>query len=222
MRILLVEDDLILGQGLQKGLQGAGFTVDWLQDGVQAELALAVEQFDAVVLDWGLPRQSGFTLLSKMRQQGWRTPVLMLTARDAVEDRIKGLDAGADDYLLKPFVLGEVQARLRALIRRASGETQSLMRCGELCFDTVARKAILAERELQLAGKEAAILELLLQNQGRPVSRERIETMLYGWGEEVDSNAIEVHIHHLRKKLGEGWIKTLRGIGYMLITNKQV
>lgn len=218
MRILLVEDDLILGQGLQKGLQSAGFTVDWLQDGVQAEIALGVETFDALVLDWGLPRQDGFTLLSKMRSQGLKTPVLMLTARDAVDDRIKGLDAGADDYLLKPFVLGEVQARLRALIRRSIGESHPVISHGELRFDTVRRVAYLGQRELALSAKETAILELLLQSVGRALSRERMETVLYRWGDEVESNAIEVHIHHLRKKLGEGWIKTLRGIGYMLTT----
>lgn len=220
MRILLVEDDSVLGQGVQTGLQVAGFVVDWLNDGVQAGLALEVESFDAIVLDWGLPRQNGLSVLQQMRARGDKTPVLMLTARDSVDDRIQGLDAGADDYLLKPFALGEVVARLRALIRRASGEPTACYRMGALVFDTVNRSARLKGENLPLSAKELAILELLLRQSGRPLSREQIESALYGWGMEVESNAVEVHIHHLRKKLGDGWIKTLRGIGYLLTTPK--
>lgn len=216
MRILLVEDDPVLGQGVQAGLQAAGFMVDWLTDGIQAEMALGVESFNAVVLDWGLPRQDGLNVLQKMRARSDKTPVLMLTARDSVEDRIQGLDAGADDYLLKPFALGEVIARLRALIRRTAGESSACYRLGELVFDTVNRIARLNGQSLPLSARELAILELLLRQSGRPLRREQIESALYGWGMEVESNAVEVHIHHLRKKLGDGWVKTLRGIGYML------
>lgn len=216
MRILLVEDDGQIGDGLRMGLRQLGFVVDWLQDGLQARDALSAAPYDAAVLDLGLPRLDGMAILAAWRRQGSDLPVLVLTARDALADRVGGLDAGADDYLAKPFALAEVVARLRALHRRRQGMSQPLLSHGRLTLDPVGRVATLDGAPLELTARELALLELLLCNKGRVLPRERIEEKLYGWGQELESNALEVHVHHLRKKLGAGFIRTLRGIGYTL------
>ncbi|NCS66195.1 MAG: DNA-binding response regulator [Hydrogenophilales bacterium CG03_land_8_20_14_0_80_62_28] len=219
MRILLVEDDDLLGDGLQAGLRHAGYNAEWLRDGVQARSALATEQYAAVVLDLGLPRLDGISVLREMRAAGNATPVLVLTARDSTLDKIKGLDSGADDYLIKPVDLDELSARLRALIRRSSGQAAPLLRVGDLELDPAARRAWLASQALDLPAKELAVLEMLMRNAGRIVSRGQLESALYGWDEGVESNAVEVHIHHLRRKLGAETIRTQRGLGYLLEKN---
>ncbi len=219
MRILLVEDDDLLGDGLQAGLRHAGYNAEWLRDGVQARTALTSEQYAAVVLDLGLPRLDGISLLREMRAAGNVTPVLVLTARDTTLDKIKGLDSGADDYLIKPVDLDELNARLRALIRRSSGQATPLLQVGDLELDPAARRARLAGQALDLPAKEFAVLEILMRNAGRIVSRGQLEAALYGWDEGVESNAVEVHIHHLRRKLGAATIRTQRGLGYLLEKN---
>lgn len=219
MRILLVEDDDLLGDGLQAGLRHAGYNAEWLRDGVQARTALTSEQYAAVVLDLGLPRLDGISLLREMRAAGNATPVLVLTARDTTLDKIKGLDSGADDYLIKPVDLDELNARLRALIRRSSGQATPLLQVGDLELDPAARRARLAGQALDLPAKEFAVLEILMRNAGRIVSRGQLEAALYGWDEGVESNAVEVHIHHLRRKLGAATIRTQRGLGYLLEKN---
>lgn len=214
MRILLVEDDELLGDGLQAGLRQAGYNVDWLKDGIQARTALAAEQYAAVVLDLGLPRLDGLALLRELRAAGDATPVLVLTARDSTLDKVKGLDSGADDYLIKPVDLDELSARLRALIRRAGGVASPVIKVGAVEIDPAARLARLRGEPVDLPAKELAVLEMLMRNAGRIVSRGQLESALYGWGEGVESNAVEVHIHHLRRKLGAERIRTLRGLGY--------
>ena len=216
MRILVVEDDPLLGDGLKAGLAQAGFATDWVRDGVAADLALKVDSHAAVVLDLGLPRLEGLEVLRRMRAAGDRTPVLVLTARDAVEDRIKGLDSGADDYVLKPFDLHELAARLRALIRRSAGEAAALLRVGELELDPAARRVQLKGRSVELPGREFALLHALMLAAGRVLTREQLAERLYAWGEEIESNAIDVHVHHLRRRLGPALIRTVRGVGYLL------
>ncbi len=216
MRILLVEDDPQLGDGLSVGLRQAGFAVDWLQDGRAADHALQSERFDLVVLDLGLPGIDGMQVLQAARQRGLRAPVLVLTARDATGDKIAGLDAGADDYLVKPVDLDELAARLRALLRRSAGRAAPVLQRGDLQLDPAARSVSLAGQPIDLPAREFALLQLLLENAGRVLSRSQIEQSLYGWREEPDSNALEVHIHHLRKKLGSELIRTLRGVGYTI------
>ncbi|PWB53340.1 MAG: DNA-binding response regulator [Nitrosomonadales bacterium] len=216
MRLLLVEDDPLLGDGVRAGLSQAGFAVDWVKDGQAAKLALQAEAYALVVLDLGLPRLSGTELLKWLRGTGNTAPVLILTARDTVADRVKGLDAGADDYLIKPFDLDELAARIRALLRRAGGRAAPLIVHGKLEVDPAARRVTLAGKPVELSSREFAILLVLLENAGRALSREQLEQSLYGWGEEVESNAVEVHIHHLRKKLGAELIRTLRGVGYLV------
>lgn len=216
MRILLVEDDPLLGDGLQAGLKQAAFAVDWVRDGAAARLALEAEPFAAVVLDLGLPRLSGLDLLRHLRSSGNVVPVLVLTARDAVEDRIAGLDAGADDYLVKPCDLGELAARLRALLRRAVGQASPEIRVGTLCLNPQTHAVAFRGQAVELSAREFALLHELAREPGRVLSREQISTRLYAWGEEIESNAIEVHIHRLRRKLAPEVIVTLRGIGYML------
>ena len=216
MRILVVEDDPLLGDGLKAGLAQAGFATDWVRDGVAADLALRVDSHAAVVLDLGLPRLEGLEVLRRMRAAGDRTPVLVLTARDAVEDRIKGLDSGADDYVLKPFDLHELAARLRALIRRSAGEAAALLRVGELELDPAARRVQLKGRSVELPAREFALLHALMLAAGRVLTREQLAERLYAWGEEVESNAIDVHVHHLRRRLGPALIRTVRGVGYLL------
>lgn len=216
MRILLIEDDRQIGDGLQAGLQALGFACDWVVDGKLGLAAITAANYDAVVLDLGLPGMDGLDILAQWRRQGRREPVLLLTARDAVDDRIRGLDSGADDYLVKPFALGEVAARLRALLRRQQGTATNLLAHGAVSLDPAAKRVLLAGQEVLLSAREMAVLEVLLRNKGHIVSRERLEEKLYDWAHEVESNAIEVHIHHLRKKLGNDFIKTRRGLGYTL------
>jgi two-component system OmpR family response regulator/two-component system response regulator QseB len=216
MRILIVEDDPLLGDGIQAGLRQAGFSADWVRDGVAAGAALAAEHFAAVVLDLGLPRLSGLELLRRLRAAGNAVPVLILTARDAVADRVAGLDAGGDDYMVKPFDLDELAARLRARVRRAHGQAAATLRVGELELDPAAHAARFEGRAVDLSAREFAVLQALTLSAGRVLTREQLEQALYGWGEEVESNAIEVHIHHLRRKLRADLIRTVRGVGYTL------
>lgn len=217
MRLLLVEDDPLLGDGLLAGLEQFGYATEWVRDGLAAQAALdapADEAFAAVVLDLGLPRRDGLTVLRNLRAKGDATPVLVLTARDTVQDRITGLDAGADDYLIKPFDLDELGARLRALIRRSAGRATPLITHGDLVLDPAAHKVTKGGEPVDLSAREYALLELLLNNRGRVLTRQQLEAQLYTWDKGVESNAIEVHIHHLRKKCGSDLIRTLRGVGY--------
>jgi DNA-binding response OmpR family regulator len=216
MRILLVEDDELLGDGLAAGLRHCGYNVDWLRDGEQARSALATEDYAALVLDLGLPRVDGMSLLRGLRAGGNATPVLILTARDSIWDKVGGLDGGADDYLVKPVDLDELAARLRALTRRASGQSSPLLHAREVELDPAARRVRLRGEPVELSAREFAILEQLMRNAGRMISRAQLESALYGWGEGVESNAVEVHIHHLRRKLGADLIRTVRGVGYLL------
>ena len=216
MRILLVEDDELLGDGLAAGLRHCGYNVDWLRDGEQARSALATEDYAALVLDLGLPRLDGMSLLRGLRAAGNAIPVLILTARDSTWDKVGGLDGGADDYLVKPVDLDELAARLRALARRASGQSTPLLQAREVELDPAARRVRLRGEPVELSAREFAILELLMRNAGRMISRAQLESALYGWGEGVESNAVEVHIHHLRRKLGADLIRTVRGVGYLL------
>ncbi|MDO9225260.1 MAG: response regulator [Pseudomonadota bacterium] len=216
MRILLVEDDALLGDGLRAGLTLDGYGVDWVRDGEAARLAWLAEDYDACVLDLGLPRRDGLSVLKEARARGKRTPVLILTARDTTADKVAGLDAGADDYLLKPFELEELQARLRALLRRASGASAPLLRHGDLALDPAARRVTLSDVLLNLSAREYALLHDFITHKGHIRSRQELETSLYAWGEEVESNTVEVYIHHLRKKIGADMIRTVRGLGYVL------
>jgi len=211
-----VEDDPLLGDGVQAGLAQSGFGVDWVKDGIAADLALKTGDYAAMVLDLGLPRLSGLELLQRVRAAGNKAPVLILTARDAIEDRIKGLDGGADDYLVKPFDLNELTARLRALIRRSRGEAAPRLCVGEIELDPAARQITFKGKPLELAAREFALLHELMLNVGRVLSREQLSERLYAWGEEIESNAIDVHIHHLRRKLAPGLIRTVRGVGYLM------
>lgn len=216
MRILLVEDDLTLGDGLSTGLRQAGFAVDWLKDGQLADLALQSESFDLVVLDLGLPKLSGMEVLNRARSRQLLTPILILTAKDAIGDKIDGLDAGADDYLVKPIDIDELSARIRAMTRRMAGRAASVLCHGEIELDPAAHSIRLAGKPVELSSREFSLLQILLENAGRVLSRSQIEQSIYGWSEEPDSNALEVHIHHLRKKLGSQLIRTLRGVGYTI------
>lgn len=216
MRLLLVEDDAQLGRATQAGLAEAGFAVDWVRDGVAADAALSTEEFAAVVLDLGLPRRSGLDVLARLRAAGKKTPVLILTARDALEDRVKGLDTGADDYVVKPFRLEEVAARLRALVRRSHGEAAPVLKVGAITLDPATRAVTCRGRAVELSTREFGVLRELMLNAGRVLSREQLQSRVYRWGEEVESNAIEVHVHHLRRKLFADAIRTIRGVGYMM------
>jgi DNA-binding response OmpR family regulator len=216
MRILLAEDDMLLGDGLRAGLRQQGFLVDWVRDGVAAERELRAEPYAAAVLDLGLPLKDGFDVLAGIRRAGLTLPVLALTARDAVPDRIRGLDLGADDYVLKPVDLGELAARLRALVRRSHGQPQELLQAQGVVLDPAARAVTVAGRPVTLSGREFDLLHALMLNAGRVLTREQLEQRLYSWGQEVESNTIEVHVHHLRRKLGSALIQTVRGVGYLL------
>ena len=218
MRILIVEDDPLLGSGLRTGLRQDGYQADWVQDPDAAEHALRVEHFDLMVLDLGLPGRDGLSLLRDVRNAGIVLPVLILTARDAIADKVSGLDAGADDYLVKPFDLDELSARIRALTRRHAGQATALARVGELTLDSRRRLAMLREQELSLPPREFALLETLVAHADQVVPRARLLATLYGWRDEIESNALEVHIHHLRGKLGKERILTVRGIGYRLVS----
>lgn len=216
MRILLIEDDSLIGDGIKNGLEKLGFAVDWFSDGNDGHEALLQTGYDAVVLDLGLPGRDGLSILKDWRARGCATPVLILTARGDVDERITGLNSGADDYLGKPFSLKEVQARLNALIRRSGGVCVPEIRYKNITFNPQTRKTFLDGAEITLSPKETALLELLLFNRNKVLSREAIENKIYSWDDDVSSNAVEVHIHHLRKKLGKDFVKTINKIGYVL------
>jgi two-component system OmpR family response regulator len=218
MRILIVEDDPVLADGLTRSLRAADYAVDCTGDGATADLVLAAQAYDLVILDLGLPRLDGFEVLQRLRQRGSRVPVLVLTARDALEDRVKGLDLGADDYLTKPFDLPEFEARVRALIRRGQSGGASLLTHGALTLDTAGRRAMMNGEPLELSARELGVLEVLMLRSGRVVNKEQLAERLYGWNEEVGANAIEVCVHRLRKKLEPAGvtIRTIRGLGYLL------
>ena len=217
MRLLLAEDDPMIGSAVEQGLRDAGYAVDWVRDGDAAELALRSGAYALLVLDLGLARQDGLSLLRKMRAAGNALPVLIVTARAAVADRVAGLNLGADDYLAKPFDLDELVARIRALIRRQAGRAAPQLRLGSLLLDPLRREVHLAEQPVVLANREFALLEALLEKPGVVLTSEQLEDRLYGWGDEVASNAIEVHVHKLRKKIGAAWIRNVRGVGYRLV-----
>ena len=218
MRLLLVEDDPMIGASVERSLRASGHAVDWAKDGVSAADALRGEPYEAVVLDLGLPGRGGLDVLRDLRRRGDRTPVLVATARDAVADRVAGLDAGADDYLVKPFDLAELAARLRAVQRRSEGRAAPRLEHAGLVLDPASHEVTVDGTPVSLSAREFEILHALLEHPGRPLSRTRLEERLYGWGDEVESNAVEVHVHALRRKLGARWIKTLRGVGYVVPT----
>jgi len=218
MRILLVEDDPMIGKTLVAALQQDGYAVDWVKDGQAGRLALGTAEgaYALVLLDLGLPKKGGLELLRETRRAGDKVRVLILTARDAVTDRVAGLDAGADDYLVKPFSLDELGARMRALLRRDVARGDNLLRNGDLALDPVARTVTRGGASVDLSNREFALLAALLERPGTALSRPQLEERLYGWGDEVESNAIEVHVHNLRKKLGAEAIRTIRGVGYVI------
>ncbi len=214
MRILLVEDDPMVGQSICAALKIAQFTLDWVKDGIEAEHAIACENYSLLLLDLGLPRKSGWEILKSLRQQGIRTPILILTARDAVEDRILGLNLGADDYLIKPFNLDELIARMRALLRRNSGQESAQIVYGSLLIDTVKHEARLKGEPVSLSAKEFAMFYALMEKPGAVLSRDKLEERIYGWGDEISSNTVQVYIYYLRKKFGADAILNVRGVGY--------
>ncbi|HBI82659.1 response regulator transcription factor [Orrella sp. NBD-18] len=218
MRILIAEDDSILADGLTRSLRNNGYAVDAVSDGIAADSALTAQEFDLLILDLGLPRLSGLEVLGKLRARNSRLPVLILTAADSIEQRVKGLDLGADDYMAKPFSLSELEARVRALARRGVGGGAALLRHGRLVFDQTGRVAMVDNQTLELSAREISLLEILLTRSGRMVSKNQIVDHLCEWGEEVSSNAIEVYVHRLRKKLEPSGVKiaTVRGLGYCL------
>jgi DNA-binding response OmpR family regulator len=214
MRLLLVEDDPMIGESLREALRRQGFAADWVRDGQAADAALSSERFDAVLLDLGLPRRGGLDVLKSLRARGDATPVLVMTARDALTDKVAGLDAGADDYLVKPFELDELLARLRAVTRRHGGRADTALAVADLRLDPATREVTRAGRPVLLSAREFALLQALLERPGAIVSRAQLEDRLYGWGEELESNAISVYMHQLRKKLGADLLHTVRGLGY--------
>ena len=216
MRVLIVEDDPLLGDALAAGLKQRGFESDWVQDGRDAQAAIRVEPFAAIVLDLGLPGVGGLDLLRSERARGNKVPVLILTARDGVQDRITGLDIGADDYVVKSTDIDELATRLRALVRRSKGEPAPVLRVGQLVLDPAARMVTSDGQAIDLQPREFTLLQEMMLNAGRVLSREQLEERLYRWGEEVESNAVEVHVHHLRRKLGADIVKTIRGVGYVM------
>ena len=216
MRLLLVEDDSMIGAAAQQGLRQEGHAVDWVRDGREAEVAVRDKVHDLVLLDLGLPRRDGLSLLREWRAKGIDVPVVIITARDGVADRIAGLDAGADDYLVKPFDLDELSARGRAVARRRAGRAESVMRLGDLEVDVATKRVKWKGNEVALSAREYALLEALANRPGAYLTRAQLEERLYGWDEEIASNAVEVHIHGLRRKLDAGVIKNVRGLGYTL------
>jgi two-component system response regulator QseB len=216
MRLLLVEDDSMIGESVRKGLQQDGFAVDWVQDGRAAEIALETNLYDTLLLDLGLPRKAGLEVLAALRRRGNSIPVLILTARDAVADRVKGLDAGADDYLVKPFDLEELAARIRALLRRKSGRADPVVQVGNLVLNPATHEASLEGKPIVLSAREFALIQALAERPGAVLSRAQLEEKLYGWGHEVESNTVEVYVHSLRRKLGADFIRNVRGVGYMV------
>ncbi len=222
MRILLAEDDVLLGDGLRAGLRQLGFQVDWVRDGEAAERELRAQSYTAAVLDLGLPRKDGLQVLASIRKVGLTTPVLVLTARDTVPQRVLGLDTGADDYVVKPVDLHELAARLRALVRRSHGQSQECLKAQDVVLDPAARTVRQGNQPVALSTREFDLLQAFMLSAGRVMSREQLEQQLYSWGQEVESNAIEVHIHNLRRKLGGSLIHTVRGVGYMLLREAPV
>lgn len=216
MRLLLVEDDVALGEGIHQALSREGYTVDWVKDGASALHALLSEVFDLAILDLGLPRLDGLAVLRRLRESGSALPVLILTARDATEDRIAGLDAGADDYLIKPFDLSELKARLRALLRRSAGRARVTIEHAGIRLEPATQQVSYKNEPVALTPKEYQLLYELLSPPGRVMTRERLMQLLYGWNEEAESNTLEVHIHHLRKKFSSELIRTVRGVGYLV------
>ncbi|HLD16237.1 MAG TPA: response regulator transcription factor [Coxiellaceae bacterium] len=219
MRVLLVEDDELLGDGICTGLKHYGHTVDWVKDGRAAYkvLSASYENFDIIVLDLGLPKMSGLEVLKSVREKNIVTPVLILTAHETVDDRVKGLDAGADDYLTKPFDLDELCARMRALQRRSKSRAKPTISFGDIVLDPAAHVVMRGTEQIMISRREFALLQKLIENSGRVISREQLNQTLYGWGENIDSNALEVHIHNLRKRFGTDMIRTIRGVGYMAV-----
>jgi two-component system, OmpR family, response regulator len=218
MRLLIAEDDQVLADGLLRSLRGAGYAVDQIGNGADADAALAAHEFDLLILDLGLPKLHGLEVLRRLRQRGSKAPVLILTADDSVEQRVQGLDLGADDYMAKPFSLQELEARVRALTRRGLGAASNLIRHGSLSFDATGRVAYVNEQMIDLSAREIGLLEVLLQRAGRLVSKDQLVERLCEWGDEVSNNAIEVYIHRLRKKIEQGSVRiaTVRGLGYCL------
>ena len=216
MRLLLVEDDRMIGQSVRKGLRQDGFALDWVQDGRAAELAIDNEVYDLLLLDLGLPRKDGMSVLASLRRRGNAIPVLILTARDAVSDRVKGLDAGADDYLVKPFDLEELAARIRALLRRKSGRADPIFQIGNITVNPATHEVFLEGNPVALSAREFALLQALTDRPGAVLSRAQLEEKLYGWNEEVESNTVEVYVHALSRKLGQDFIRNVRGVGYMV------
>ena len=217
MKVLLAEDDLMLGRSMERGLRLAGFSLDWTQDGLQTQAALREQPYAVLLLDIGLPGLDGLQLLQWLRSEDRPVPVLVVSARDAVSDRVAGLNLGADDYLTKPFDLDELVARVHALARRGSGRAQPELQFGRLTMRPLRREALLDNQPVTLAAREYDLLLALMENPGTVLSREQLESRLYGWQEEVASNAVEVQVHHLRRKLGAAWIKNVRGVGYKLV-----
>jgi two-component system, OmpR family, response regulator len=218
MRVLIAEDDPVLADGLTRSLRGSDYAVDCVSDGGEADHVLTAQNYDLVILDIGLPRLDGYEVLRRLRRRGSKTPVLILTARDALDDRVKGLDLGGDDYITKPFDLPELEARVRALIRRGQSGGGSVLSHGALTLDTVGRRATLAGEPLDLSARELGVLEVLMLRSGRVVNKDQLAEQLYGWDEEVGPNAIEVYVHRLRRKLEPAGvtIRTIRGLGYLL------
>jgi len=216
MRLLLVEDNQNLGKGIHAGLNQAGYAVDWVKDGETAQSVLNSEKYDIAVIDIGLPGKSGLEVLEELRSKGDNLPVLILTARDTVNDRVMGLDSGADDYMIKPFDLDELNARIRALLRRCVGRSTPIIRHGSVEMDPAAHTIKKSGEIVELSNRAYAILQTLLENAGRVMSRTRLEQSLYSWKDDIESNAVEVHIHHIRKKLGNDLIRTIRGVGYII------
>jgi two-component system, OmpR family, response regulator QseB len=217
MRALVIEDDPMIGRAVMAGLEEGGYTVDWVRDGEEAEMALSHRVYDLALLDLGLPRRDGLEILKGLRRAGSSLPVVVITARDAVADRVAGLDHGADDYLVKPFDLDELLARARAVIRRKQGRSSPEIACGALTVDPVKRLVSFRGDPVELSAREFAVLEALMKEPGAVVSREKLEDAVYGWGEEVGSNSIEVHLHHLRRKLSAELIRNVRGVGYRIV-----
>ncbi len=220
MRLLLVEDDDLLGDAVKAGLTQFGYIVDWLKDGDSARAAVRSDSFEAIILDLGLPKLSGLEFLQTIRHHGNVTPVIILTARESIEDRVKGLDSGADDYLVKPFDLNELSARVRALVRRSTGRADATLQYRNVTLDPASHSVYVDNILINVPRREFSLLQKLLENSGQVLSREQLMQSLYGWDEEVDSNALEVHVHNLRKKLNANYIRTIRGVGYMVEKNE--
>lgn len=216
MKLLLVEDDIMIGESLQKALRRSGYSVDWVQDGFDVEHCVKDKTYCLVILDLGLPNKNGFTILQELRKSQNDIPVLILTARDAVSDRVKGLDCGADEYMLKPFALEELEARIRLLLRRRENQRSPLINFKNLYLNPATHEVSYLEKKYILSGREFSLIRILMENPGAIFSRAQLEEKLYGWNEEVESNSVEVHIHQIRKKLGKGIIKNTRGVGYSI------